>query len=149
MLLWVLFLGVTGLAAWLLYRLVAANDRANERSRILLQNASDGIHITDADGAVIEASDAFCRMLGRSRSEVVGMQVGSWDACHSEDALRARMSELLASSEVHTFETAHRRKDGSAYPVEVTSFPLEVDGQDGAVQLGARHLRAQVGGGRG
>ena len=57
------------------------------------------------------------------------MQVGSWDACHSEDALRARMSELFASSEVHTFETAHRRKDGSAYPVEVTSFPLEVDGR--------------------
>ena len=129
MLLWVLFLGVTGLAAWLLYRLVAANDRANERSRILLQNASDGIHITDVDGAVIEASDAFCRMLGRSRSEVVGMQVGSWDACRSEDELRAQMSELFASSEVHTFETAHRRKDGSVVPVEVTSFPLEVDGR--------------------
>ena len=129
MLLWALFLGVTGLAAWLLYRLVDANDRANERSRILLQNASDGIHITDAEGIVIEASDAFCRMLGRSRSEVIGMRAGSWDACHPEPDMRALISELFASKEVHTFETAHRRKDGSVYPVEVTAFPLEVDGR--------------------
>ena len=33
------------LAGGLLWRLVNANERANQRSRILLQNASDGIHM--------------------------------------------------------------------------------------------------------
>lgn len=32
----------------------------------LLRNASDGIHILDPDGNIIEASDAFCQMLGYS-----------------------------------------------------------------------------------
>ena len=129
MLLWLLFLAVTVLAGGLLWRLVNANERANQRSRILLQNASDGIHIIDAEGAVIEASDAFCRMLGYAHGDIIGMNVSQWDAYYSEQALREGLSRLLASSEVHTFESAYRRKDGSVLPVEISAFPLEVDGR--------------------
>ena len=129
MLLWLLFLAVTVLAGGLLWRLVNANERANQRSRILLQNASDGIHIIDAGGAVIEASDAFCRMLGYAHGDIIGMNVSQWDAYYPEKALREGLSRLLASSEVHTFESAYRRKDGSVLPVEISAFPLEVDGK--------------------
>ena len=129
MLLWLLFLAVTVLAGGLLWRLVNANERANQRSRILLQNASDGIHIIDAEGTVIEASDAFCRMLGYAHGDVIGMNVSQWDAYYPEKALREGLSRLLASSEVHTFESAYRRKDGSVLPVEISAFPLEVDGR--------------------
>ena len=129
MLLWLLFLVVTVLAGGLLWRLVNANERANQRSRILLQNASDGIHIIDAEGTVIEASDAFCRMLGYAHGDIIGMNVSQWDAYYSGQALREGLSRLLASSEVHTFESAYRRKDGSVLPVEISAFPLEVDGK--------------------
>ncbi len=124
-----LFLGVTALAGWLLWRLVNANERANQRSRILLQNASDGVHIIDGAGNVIEASDAFCRMLGYAHADVIGMNVSKWDACSPDHELQAGLARLLASSEVHTFESAYRRKDGSVVPVEVSAFPLEVDGK--------------------
>ena len=124
-----LFLGVTALAGWLLWRLVNANERANQRSRILLQNASDGVHIIDGAGNVIEASDAFCRMLGYAHADVIGMNVSKWDACLPDHELQAGLARLLASSEVHTFESAYRRKDGSVVPVEVSAFPLEVDGK--------------------
>lgn len=126
--LWALFLGVTALAGWLLWRLVNANERANQRSRILLQNASDGIHIIDGEGKVIEASDAFCRMLGRTHADVIGMNVAQWDAYFSEQALKEGLARLLASSEVHTFESVYRRKDGSVLPVEISVFAIEVDG---------------------
>ncbi|MFU2488823.1 EAL domain-containing protein [Thauera sp. WH-1] len=129
MLLWALFLAVTVLAGGLLWRLVSANERANQRSRILLQNASDGIHIMDGDGSVIEASDAFCRMLGYAHGDIIGMNVSQWDAYYPEEALRTGLSRLLASREVHTFESAFRRKDGSVLPVEISAFPLEVDGK--------------------
>ncbi|HRP24480.1 MAG TPA: EAL domain-containing protein [Thauera sp.] len=129
MLLWMLFLAVTVLAGGLLWRLVNANARANQRSRILLQNASDGIHIMDGDGNVVEASDAFCRMLGYAHGDIIGMNVSQWDAYYPEQALREGLSRLLASSEVHTFESAYRRKDGSVLPVEISAFPLEVDGK--------------------
>jgi diguanylate cyclase (GGDEF)-like protein/PAS domain S-box-containing protein len=129
LMLWALFMGVTVLAGWLLWRLVNANERANQRSRILLQNASDGIHIIDGNGDVIEASDAFCRMLGRTHGDLIGMNVAAWDAYYPEQELHEMLTRLLASSEVDTFESAYRRKDGSVLPVEITSFPLEVDGK--------------------
>lgn len=129
LLLWVLFLAVTVLAGGLLWRLVNANERANQRSRILLQNASDGIHILDGEGRVIEASDAFCRMLGYAHGDIIGMNVSQWEAHYPEQALREALARLLASSEVSTFESAYRRKDGSVLPVEISAFPLEVDGK--------------------
>ncbi|HAF55998.1 MAG TPA: GGDEF domain-containing protein [Thauera sp.] len=129
LLLWALFLAVTVLAGGLLWRLINANERANQRSRILLQNASDGIHIVDGKGTVIEASDAFCRMLGYAHGDIIGMNVSAWDAYLPEPELREGLARMLASSEVHTFETAYRRKDGSVLPVEISAFPLEVDGK--------------------
>ena len=122
-----LFLAVTSLAAWLLWRLIEANERANRRSQILLQNASDGIHITDLEGTVIEASDAFCRMLGHDRADVIGMNVAQWEAGMSAEEARGIIDRVHRSGDVFTFETMHRRSDGETFPVEVTSFPLQLD----------------------
>ncbi|CAM5434047.1 EAL domain-containing protein [Thauera mechernichensis] len=123
------FCAVTLVAGGLLWRLVRATERANQRSRILLQNASDGINITDAAGTVVEASDAFCRMIGHPRADVIGMNVTQWDAGFSADGLREVTERLLESSEVLTFETVYRRRDGGTFPVEITAFALEVDGR--------------------
>ena len=122
-----LFLVVTSLAAWLLWRLIEANERANRRSQILLQNASDGIHITDLQGTVIEASDAFCRMLGYDRADVIGMNVAQWEAGLSTESIRELVDRVHRLGDVFTFETLHRRRNGEVFPVEVTSFPLQLD----------------------
>ena len=124
-----LFLVVTTCAAWLLWRMFRASARANRRSQILLQNASDGIHITDLQGNVIEASDAFCRMLGQPRGAVIGMNVAQWDAQLSPAEVDATIARVQAAKTVHTFESIHRRQDGSCYPVEITSVLLELDGR--------------------
>ncbi|MFT3757930.1 EAL domain-containing protein [Thauera sp.] len=125
----VLFLLVTTLGAWLLWRLVSANQLANERSRILLQNASDGIHITDLDGNVIEASDAFCRMLGYPRQAVIGMNMARWEASEAGKQAVETLRRIHAAGRIFAFETLHRRADGEIVPVEITAFPLELDGQ--------------------
>src|SRR5690606_12400093 len=125
----VIFFMVTVSAAWLLWRFFNANERANRRNQVLLQNASDGIHITDLEGTVIEASDAFCRMLGRSRGDIVGMHASQWDGAMSCDSIQDLIRRIRDGQEVSTFETVHRRKDGTTYPVEISSRPLELDGK--------------------
>ena len=112
----------------LLWQATRQNQQAMARSRILLRNASDGIHILDREGRVIEASDAFCRMLGYTHDEVIGMEVGAWDAFFAPDTLRAKLRELIESKEQAQFETRHRRKDGSCFDVEITSHALLLDG---------------------
>ncbi|MDD5298354.1 MAG: PAS domain S-box protein [Rhodocyclaceae bacterium] len=103
--------------------------RESEKNQALLRNGSDGIHILDLQGDVIEASDAFCAMLGYRRDEVIGMNVFQWDAKFSAE----EMPDVIARQVEHPvrsqFETRHRRKDGSVIDVEVSGFPLELDGK--------------------
>ncbi len=119
----------TALAVLLLWRAFAATERARRRQEILLRHASDGVHILDAVGTVLDASDSFAQMLGYQRHEVIGMTVGQWDAGFTPQELAAVVAEHLTDQDGRSFETRHRRKDGSVLDVEVTSHALELDGQ--------------------
>ncbi len=103
--------------------------RENERSQSFLRAASDGIHILDADGYVLEASDSFGRMLGYTREELIGSHVSLWDAQWSSEELKTKIEEQIARQKYSLFETRHRRKDGKVLDVEITTHPLELDGQ--------------------
>ena len=123
------FFVVTLCAGGLLWFVMAAQERATRRSEILLRHASDGIHIVDEQGFVIEASDAFCRMLGLPRERVIGMKVAEWEAVLNEEEIRQKIALVHASSAVHTFESVHRDSSGRTYPVEITSCPLLLEGR--------------------
>ena len=99
------------------------------RFKAVLTAASDGIHVLDADGDVVEASDSFCRMLGYAREEIIGMNVSRWDAHFAPDALKGVVTSALAANGQVFVETRHRRKDGSTYEVEVTAYPFALGDQ--------------------
>ena len=103
--------------------------RANERNATLLRNASDGIHILDPAGHVIEASESFARALGYRRDEILGMHVTQWDPAASSASMIALVERLGISQQSAQFERVHRRKDGSTVEVELTANTLELDGQ--------------------
>jgi diguanylate cyclase (GGDEF)-like protein/PAS domain S-box-containing protein len=113
-------------------RLLSANDaiaKEGEKSRVLLRNASDGIHIFDANGNVVDASDSFCRMLGYTREEVLHMNVAQWDVGMTDAERAQTLQSLRTSPDPILFESRHRRKDGSVFVVEVSSLPVELGGQ--------------------
>ena len=109
-------------------RIEAALQRESDKSLVFLRNASDGIHIFDMDGYVIEASDSFCEMLGYRREEVIGMHVTQWDARFTNEEIEARLRGRFARQERAVFETLHRRRDGSVFEAEVSSMALLLDG---------------------
>lgn len=102
---------------------------SEENFRSILRNASDGIHIVDGDGNVIEASNAFCDMLGYSREEVIGMNMYQWEAQPTGADLRAEITKQLARPVRSQHEARHRRKDGSVFEAEVSGFPLVLGGR--------------------
>jgi PAS domain S-box-containing protein len=104
-------------------------QRESEKNRALLRNASDGIHILDASGNVIEASDSFCAMLGYTRDKVIGMNVVQWDVQFTALECIQLLKQLLENPESSLFETRHRRKDGTIIDVEISALPLKLEGK--------------------
>ena len=99
-----------------------------QKNEMLLRTASDGVHVLDGQGHLTLMSDSFCRMLGYTREEMKGLHVSQWDAKWSDAELRERIAHLL--KEGSTFETQHRRKDGSLIDVEVSARKITMDGAD-------------------
>ena len=121
----------TSLAGWLLWRAMRRQRQETERSQALLRGASDGIHILDADGTVVESSDSFARMLGRHRSEVIGMNLRQWEAHTQPGGLQPALAQLVGQAEPGLLETRLRRADGALLDVELSGY---------AVTLGERPL---------
>jgi diguanylate cyclase (GGDEF)-like protein/PAS domain S-box-containing protein len=106
----------------------AVLKRESEKNRAFLRNASDGVHILDAAGNLLEASDSFCGMLGYAREEMLGMNVSRWDAGLTGGELAEALRRQIAHRERSQFESRHRRKDGTVFDVEVSGYPIEFDG---------------------
>jgi diguanylate cyclase (GGDEF)-like protein/PAS domain S-box-containing protein len=106
-----------------------ALNKESEKYLALLRNASDGIHILDTDGNIIEVSDSFCSMLGYRRDEMIGMNVSQWEANLSGTELTRQVRDQYAKQSRSQFETRHRRKDGTIFDVEVSGLPLELGGK--------------------
>lgn len=106
-----------------------ALEAEHERSITLLRNASDGIHILDRDGILLEASDSFCTMLGYAPRELIGRHVAAWDARHDPAMLERFIQEQIDGGVRTQFETTHRCKDGTLLEVEVSGYCVALDGR--------------------
>jgi PAS domain S-box-containing protein len=95
----------------------------------LFEEAQDGIVILGQDLKVVEANRSFQSMLGYSPEEIHQLYVWDWDVFYpTEKLLREKWSEPPTAR--GTFESRHRRKDGSVYEAEISynpaPFPEEV-----------------------
>jgi diguanylate cyclase (GGDEF)-like protein/PAS domain S-box-containing protein len=94
---------------------------------LLLSSASDGIHILDSQGNIVDFSDSFANMLGYSREETANLNVRDWDAQIEQEQLVPIVNNLMAS--IQTFDTKHRRKDGLLLDVEIHAKGITLAGK--------------------
>ena len=109
---------------------IAEIEDLNQRATAFIHNASDGFHILDPSGTLIEASDSFCEMLGYERQELIGQNVSVWDAKFSPNDLEDGVGSQLKTNEISIFETRHRRKDRSEFEVEITGKRISLANQE-------------------
>ncbi|MEX1364916.1 MAG: PAS domain S-box protein, partial [Nannocystaceae bacterium] len=100
-----------------------ALERSEVRFRQLVEQAVDGIFVCDEDGTLVDVNRQACESLGYSREQLLGTSFV--DLCRGLE-----MSELwelldgLDPGESETLATAHLRRDGSAFPVELHLGPF-------------------------
>ncbi|MBV8330466.1 MAG: PAS domain S-box protein [Verrucomicrobia bacterium] len=93
------------------------------RYRSFVDHATDAFMLHAEDGTVIDVNPQACDSLGYSRNELIGMTPMEFDPNASSNLLES-INEQLNRGEIVTFESRHRRKDGSEFPVEVRIRPF-------------------------
>lgn len=101
-------------------------DDEPRRYRVILRHARDAILFVNTDGRIVEASESAADLYGYSRDELLGLTILDLRAPETRDAAAEQMA--LADEEGILFETLHRRKDGSIFPVEVSSRGADFGG---------------------
>src|SRR5258706_13465383 len=87
--------------------------------RELIEQASDGIFVTDAQGNFKLVNPRFCEMLGYSEDALLRLGPGDTHA-EEEKALFTQRLADLGDVKTRLFERMMRRKDGTLFPVEMS-----------------------------
>jgi PAS domain S-box-containing protein len=92
-----------------------------------------GVIFWELDGRILEANDAFLKMLGYDREDLASGRVNRTDLTPPEWRLRdlRTVTELKRMGTVQPFEKEYFRKDGSRVPVLVGGTMLEQDQNQG------------------
>ena len=88
------------------------------RFRTFVDHAMDAFFLLDEQIKVVDVNRQACERLGWSREELIGMHPRDFDAGLDERSI-ALLAERAGAGETVTFETRHRRKDGTEFPVEI------------------------------
>ena len=106
--------------------------KSEERLRLtakVFENTMEGITITDKDSNILEVNDAFTRITGYARDEIIGkkpsiLQSGLQDKGFYEAMWRSIMTTGHWRGDIY-----NRRKDGEVYPETLTISTI-TDSQD-------------------
>jgi PAS domain S-box-containing protein len=99
-----------------------ARQVAEEKYRMLFEQAQEGVFVATPGGELLDCNDAFVTMLGYgSRDELMALDMGS--VLHSvAEEREAFRKEIEAHNYVRNFEITVRRKDGTLLVVAQSCF---------------------------
>jgi len=132
-----LFFGITvylAQAAW-------SRNRQLLIYRMAFENSFDGFMLTSPDGAIHAANPSACRIFGRTEQEIC--QAGREGIIDTSDpSLQTLIEERARTGKGHG-ELRARRKDGTLFPVEVSSVAFKDTNGEIRTSLALRDISAR------
>jgi len=102
-------------------------EKSSRLFRMLIDQSSDAIEVIDPETVrFIDINGRACVDLGYSREEILSMSVRDIDP-HIDEEMCRRVNAELRDTGSAVFESLHRRKDGSIFPVEVSLKQVQLD----------------------
>ena len=92
----------------------------------LLRSSISGFWMVDMKGQIIEVNDAYCKMSGYSRQELLKMQVFELEAIDDREDVGNRIRDIIRIGHAN-FESQHRTKGGNIIDVDVSIQYLPID----------------------
>ena len=109
--------------------------RREEHFRLLVEQASDGIFLADANGHYIDVNSAGAQMLGYTREELLQLSIADLLAPEEVSRIAEEVSRF-ANGDVIRSEWKFKRKDGTFFPGEIAGRALP----DGRLQAILRDM---------
>src|SRR6185369_2689143 len=108
-------------------RLYGDLQEREAKIRRLVESNIIGIIVSDMEGQIIEANDAFLDMVGYSRHDLVSGRMRWTELTPAEwRAVSQRaVAQLSATGSIQPFEKEYLRKDGSRVPVLIGAAAIE------------------------
>ncbi len=100
----------------------------SERYDMLSKYANDAILLYNNNLEILQVNDIVLEKYGYSREELIGMSVDLLRSPKTRGDLKNKLAEIIRSGGLQ-FETVHQRKDGSEFPVEVSTRYVEIHGR--------------------
>ncbi len=85
----------------------------------MLAASSDGFWLFDLEGRLLDVNDAYCRMIGYSREELLNLSVAEIEAAESAEDVSRHIRSVVETG-FDRLESRHRTKAGSLIDVEIS-----------------------------
>ncbi len=108
-------------------QLFIERKRAEEEHRTILRTAMDGFWITDMKGHFLDVNDAYCRLIGYSRDELLTMSISDVEAVERPEETAQHIQKIKKTGG-DRFETRHRCKGGRIVDVEISVNYIDAGG---------------------
>ncbi len=104
-------------------------EKALKMAQFSLDHAADAIFWIGPSAQFYYANEAACRSLGYTREELLSLTVSDIDPLFPAEKWPAHWQELKERGSL-SFESTHRRKNGTTFPVEIRTNYLEFEDRE-------------------
>lgn len=94
--------------------------------RIAIENSIDGYLHFNQKGRITDTNNAYCKLSGYTREELLGMTISGLEARETAKQTEDHILQIRKKGK-DFFETKHRAKDGSILDIEASISYLETD----------------------
>lgn len=106
---------------------------SERRYQTILEHAGEAFFVHDLNGKMLEVNQQACTSLGYTKEELLKLNVSDIDPYAPQ--LGATFWPKALAGQAVTFESVHRRRDGTFFPVEVNMTTIKLGEQDVIVGL--------------
>jgi PAS domain S-box-containing protein len=92
---------------------------SEELHRTILETALDGFWLLNMQGHLLEVNEAYCRMSGYSKQELLQRHVTDLESIETASETATHIQKILTQGN-DRFESRHRGKDGSIFEIEIS-----------------------------
>ncbi len=122
-------------------RLLAENEmilrKQNEKSlllkeeqlRTIIQTSLSGFLLSDMQGKLLDVNDAYCKMSGYSKEELLRMKISDLESVELLSEVKSHVKKIIEVG-ADRFESKHRKKDDSEFDVRISVQFNSIIGQN-------------------